>query len=379
MKIERCLLHQLELPFRFRLTHASASRGASDSLLVELVSGSLHGYGEAVMRPYVGGLPPGSSLLAAGTDAVAQLLRTFRGAGWLEARLLFESLPVQSQLRPLFGALEGALIDLECQRSGSDLFTLLGQEPRRERLRYSAVLPMLPSDAARALLERIAANGVDNVRVKLGRDAKYNHSVLTLARSVLGSELLLRADVNQAWTGHTAGEHLEVCRDHGVTFVEDPTPYPDMPALRADRRSEGFVFVADEPFVTEADLERIAAGRLYGMLNIRLTKNGGLLRSLAMAAAAESRGLAYCLGCLVGETGILSSLGRSAAALMKQPAYIDGSYDSQLLVDNVTTANFDFGPGGWAAVTRGAGVGYAVDAGKVARYSTGSAEVPLLA
>ena len=289
MKIERCLLHQLELPFRFRLTHASASRGASDSLLVELVSGGLHGYGEAVMRPYVGGLPPGSSLLAAGTDAVARLLRTFRGAGWPEARLLFESLPVESQLRPLFGALEGALIDLECQRSGSDLFTLLGQEPRRERLRYSAVLPMLPSDASRALLERIAANGVDNVRVKLGRDAKYNHSVLTLARSVLGSELLLRADVNRL-DGDTAGAHLEVCRDHGVTFVEDPTPFADMVALRADRRSDGFVFVADESFVTEADLERIAAGRLYGMLNIRLTKNGGLLRSLAMAEPPSHAG-----------------------------------------------------------------------------------------
>ena len=62
---------------------------------------------------------------------------------------------------------------------------------------------------------------------------------------------------------------------------------------------------------------------------------------------------------------------------MSDPAEVDGSYDSQLLSDNITTVNFDFGAGGLAPVTRGQGVGYTIDQAKLLRYSTAWVDINL--
>ena len=96
------------------------------------------------------------------------------------------------------------------------------------------------------------------------------------------------------------------------------------------------------------------------MINIRLSKNGGLLRSLELEERAISHGIDCQLGCHVGETGILSAAGRVAASLMREPVYVDGSYDEYLLSDNITTKNLTFGHGGRADVVRDEGLGFTI-------------------
>jgi muconate cycloisomerase len=105
------------------------------------------------------------------------------------------------------------------------------------------------------------------------------------------------------------------------------------------------------------------------VLNLRLSKNGGVNRVLALAAEAESRGLSYQLGCMVGETGILSCLGRLAASLLPKPLYIEGSYDEMLLEENIVSPSFGFGPGGKAPILRGQGMGYHMEEGRLEKFS----------
>jgi len=69
-------------------------------------------------------------------------------------------------------------------------------------------------------------------------------------------------------------------------------------------RARGFEFIADEGALTGSDVESLVAAGGYGVLNLRLSKNGGLSRVLSLAASAQSAGLKYQLGCMVGETGI---------------------------------------------------------------------------
>jgi L-Ala-D/L-Glu epimerase len=372
--IAQCRVHQLDLPFRLRMTHASASRASSDSIIVEVEFESIRGYGEAVLRDYVGGLPPGASPVEAAAAALAPMVRAVRGAGWDEARCVLARWQAPAQLRPLLGALEAALMDAACASRGVDVFGLLGMEPVRDTVRYSAVLPIVSLQVAGSFLGLIASWGVPSVRIKLGRELEYNESILALARRSLNPSTVLRVDVNQGWDAASLAAHLEVCRRHGVRFVEDPAP----DSVLQDRGGAAdFVFVADETLVTETDLEKIAAGGIYGAVNIRLSKNGGLPRSLEMARRAAGAGLRVCLGCHVGETGILSSIGRTAAALVEAPEFVDGSYDSVLLSDNITRENCDFGDGGLAPVVRGNGVGYSVDPEKLRRYATRAIDVTL--
>jgi muconate cycloisomerase len=105
------------------------------------------------------------------------------------------------------------------------------------------------------------------------------------------------------------------------------------------------------------------------MLNLRLSKNGGLSRVLSLGRDATANGLSYQLGCMVGETGVLSALGRVAAAMLPAAVYVEGSYDDFLLSENVTTRSFGFGPGGNAPVIRGQGVGFEVDGEKLVQLS----------
>ena len=95
-----------------------------------------------------------------------------------------------------------------------------------------------------------------------------------------------------------------------------------------------------------------------------------------MESIARSNQLPYCLCAHPGETGILSCLGRTAAAVVTDPIFVDGSYDSILLSDNITEENYDFGPGGWAPIMK-EGVGYRVSPEKVEQYAAEHLKKPL--
>lgn len=362
-------VHALSIPFKIEFTHSQAKRQASDSLVVEISADGISGFGEAIAREYVTGtttdvrsgivntvsniagklLPEGGA--ACGSLTMESLAAPLLSPEWPTAEL------------PLVCAVEGALLDLLCQQRKVDVYSLLDREPRREELRYGGTLPMLPLKAAEKMLTAYKQAGIGNLRIKLARDTGYNRSVLAAARRILGSEYDIRVDANAAWSVEETLEQLRVLKEFGISLVEEPLGKnrEEMRRLAAAPESEGFCYVADESAVTFQDLNRIAEDETFGMINIRLSKHGGLLRSLRMAEIAESCGIAYQLGCHVGETGILSALGRVAASLMGEPVYVDGSYDRHLLAENIITEEYTFGYGGVASIRRDHGPGYTVD------------------
>jgi muconate cycloisomerase len=127
--------------------------------------------------------------------------------------------------------------------------------------------------------------------------------------------------------------------------------------------------MADESVLTAEDVKRSAKEKTFGMINIRLAKNGGLLKALELAETAEKLGIRYMSGCHVGETGILSAAGRAAASLMKSPQYTDGSYDSHLLSGNISMEDLSFGFGGRADIIRNNGLGFKIDKNKIEGFT----------
>ena len=164
---------------------------------------------------------------------------------------------------------------------------------------------------------------------------------------------------------------MDICTRHGVRIIEQPFPVSAGPHAAASARmmERGFVLMADEGILDAADVRSLAASGHCGMLNLRLSKNGGLHRVLSLAHEAEANGLAYQLGCMVGETGILSAMGRLTASLLPRAVYLEGGYDDVLIAGNVTTRSFGFGAGGKADIVRGSGPGFEVDERKLAEFS----------
>ncbi len=210
------------------------------------------------------------------------------------------------------------------------------------------------------------------MRIKLAHDTGYNRTVLAAARRILGSDYDIRVDANAAWSVEETLEQLRVLKDFGISLVEEPLgkKREGMQRLAGAPESDGICYVADESAVTFQDLDQIAADGTFGMINIRLSKHGGLLRSLRMAEIAVKYGLEYQLGCHVGETGILSALGHVAATLMGVPVYVDGSYDRHLLAENIITEEYTLGYGGVASIRRDQGPGYIVDRSKLEKVTS---------
>ncbi len=363
-------LYKLAIPFNLTFSHSEASRSVCDSRIVELGAGSHRGYGEIILRSYVN--DPQGKL---GTEdrinrRVAEILGELTGKGVpsLESlRTFLLDNPWEKPDLPLLAGIETALLDLLCRRNGTDIYGLLGRRPLRKEIRYGGILPILSPGTMEKILRSYGKLGITYLRIKLSGDYGYNDRTLALAREILGTDFDIRVDVNCGWNLESALGHLDLLRSRGVTLVEEPLgadPEP-MGILAEKSRGSGVSYVADESAVLFGDVERIIGDGTFSMLNLRLAKNGGLLRVLELAERAEKGGLTYQLGSHVGETGILSVAGRIAASLMASPRYADGSFDDYILSGNITRRSYTFGPGGLAPVIEGDYMGYDVDREKL--------------
>jgi muconate cycloisomerase len=105
------------------------------------------------------------------------------------------------------------------------------------------------------------------------------------------------------------------------------------------------------------------------VFNIRLSKCGGFLNSLRLAALAQEHGLAWQLGCHPGESGILSAAGRHWATSVANVRWLEGSYDRHMLAEQPTQPDITFRYGGRAPALTGPGLGVTVDMQKLERMT----------
>jgi muconate cycloisomerase len=138
-------------------------------------------------------------------------------------------------------------------------------------------------------------------------------------------------------------------------------PHAEVSALAELRRQIDIPVMLDESLTGEADARFAISGRTCDLFNIRLSKCGGYLASLRLAALARTAGLGYQLGCHPGESGILSAAGRQWACAVADVRYLEGSYDRHLLRRLLTNEDFTFGYRGRAPAIAGPGLGVTVN------------------
>jgi len=379
IRIESCELFFLQIPLNFGFSHgAKANRKFSDSVIVRLRSADKNGYGEAVVRDYVSGArEAGVDFTTEAAATVSRLLAPLEGRllSWSDVDSHLSNLACASRELPFLCAVETALLDLACAWNAADVFTVLGCEPRRETVRYGGVLPLLPLQEAEKYLLFCRQLGLGDIKVKLNADVELDQAILDLSRRILGERFDIRVDANSSWPVDDAERFFEVCRRHGVETIEQPfnDSAPGASGRMREARAEGFTIMADEGALSARDLRDLAGAGTYSAVNLRLAKNGGLTRVLQLSEEARRCGMSYQLGCMVGETGILSGLGRIAAALLPAPLHVEGSYDDVLLAENITTRSMGFGANGRAPVIRAGGMGYQVSQEALERFSAARA------
>jgi len=180
----------------------------------------------------------------------------------------------------------------------------------------------------------------------------------------------LRVDANGAWDLDEAICRVETLARYQVLAVEQPLAKGNEAALADLRRRTRVPIMLDESLLTLEGAERLVAGGQVDLFNIRISKNGGLVRSLRLAELAHRAGLDFQLGCMVGETGILTAAGRVFLELVgRRVRFSEGSYGRFLLRADVTRQRLSFGYGGFVRAMTGPGLGVHVSMRKVRRVA----------
>lgn len=381
--------YHVRIPLRKTITHASHSRNASDNLVVAcLLDNGTIGFGEGVPRDYVTGETIATSLeLLRQTDWRAQLPTpgTFRQA--VAALREMQLAAAAGDERGCVGnaarcAVELALLDAYGRNFGVSLAAIAGElsdwseiHQPQSFCRYSAALTSKSPWRETLSACKLRPYGFRHCKIKVGTAGQHDVARLRRFRRILGRRIDLRIDANEAWTPAEVVSRIAELESFCISAVEQPVPHEHVRCLAEVRQRVKTPIIHDESLCSMSDAERAVAERTCDIFNIRLSKCGGFLRSLDLAAFARRHRLGYQLGCQVGETGILSAAGRHFACSVKDLRYTEGSYDNFLVRERLTVENLTFGWFGKAKALTGPGLGITVDPRRLAGVTVAEVQV----
>jgi L-Ala-D/L-Glu epimerase / N-acetyl-D-glutamate racemase len=384
MHVRRLTALIVRLPLRLRFTHATATRAESENVLVrcELADGTI-GWGEGVPRSYVTGETASGCIEQLAATPVAEQLAADCHS-WPEVIRLcerFEPTKLREDPRGCHGnalrcAVELSLLDAFGRAFGEPVSVVTRHfEPAaairgdNALVRYGAVI-----DAGgrrlwfKSLLRRLF--GFRDCKVKVGRVGDDDPQRLRVIRRWIGWRMDLRVDANGAWRAAEAAARIRALAGSRIRCVEQPLAHEEFSALGELRKQVSVPLMLDESLCSMIDAENALAAAACDLFNIRLSKCGGFLASLRLAAVAQAHGLGYQLGCHPGETGILSAAGRHWAASVAGIRYLEGSYDRYLFRPLVTNEDITFGRGGRAPALAGPGLGVTIATDGLSAFTT---------
>lgn len=370
----------VRLRLRKEFKHASFSRKYSDNLLVRcrLADGTI-GWGEGIPRTYVTGeSPEGAMEQLAATDLSSQLTRDCSNfSDVIELCEQYQPAVPSDDPRGCLAnshrcAVELSILDAYGKLFGQPLRDLTGQYTPAskicelsQRVQYSSAISS--GGFRKEMLSSLAMRiyGFAHCKVKVAMQPDRDALRLKRMRRWVGRKMDLRVDANEAWTTDEVTRRINELEPYTISCVEQPVRHDEVGALADVRKQVRVPLMLDESLTSEHDAQQAIAAGTCDLFNIRLSKCGGFLSSLRLAAMAQQADLGYQLGCHPGESGILSAAGRHFATSVGSIRYREGSADGHLLVDLITDENLTFGRGGWAPALQSPGLGITINEQKL--------------
>lgn len=383
-QIAKITIWQLEIPFRRPFAHRAAVREQTDNIVLEFELGNgIVGYGETLAREYVTG-ESRAGVVESIQRVFLPILMNVRPESFAQAIEATEHLPFRDANKPLYAArcaVELALLDAYGKQFGRDPTMLAGwiDQPHWEppgatgKARYSGVVGMVAPDKARRLVRLMRLWGLKDIKIKVGDDQEWPRlKAITqaLAGPISRDKVRLRVDANGSWSAQELAEKVDRLEMLGVWYLEQPTGRDEDAGWVSVQHHSDVNLIADESLVSFQDAERLIAEYRVGVFNIRIAKNGGLLPALKLASFAYSRGIEVQLGCMVGETGILTRAGQWFAAIVPELLFAEGHYGTILLKNDILNRRQSLRYGGNITIPTGPGLGMRVDPRKLSTYSS---------
>jgi L-alanine-DL-glutamate epimerase-like enolase superfamily enzyme len=299
--------------------HARATRTECDNLVLIVEVDGVSGVGECVPRDYVTGETVDAAFdaicdmdLAIAVDHVVHgNLR--EGVATLEA---FE-LPRRLSHGPRPGlaaacAVELALLDVLGKRTSTSLRETVNAMDGSTFVRDVGAVPR----RSRALDTLGRADDLmkgpyppDHVKLKGTKDAALDVARARAVRDTFGDSVTLSVDANMAWSLADAISRVDLLRPFDVAWYEEPLRQYAWDDYRHLREQTAANVMLDESLCSMDDGRRAVEAGACDLFNVRISKHGGLVGALRLAAYAQAHGLGVHLGVHPGQSGVLGAAG----------------------------------------------------------------------
>lgn len=353
--IDELAVYAVRVPMLRAFGHARHTRSFAESVLVRLALDGVEGWGEGAPRPYVTGETMDSCVAALSRLDVAMLQdaiewRSFEYCVSSLARLdLPRLLGAPGSAPAAAAALEVALLDAICRRHGrplADVLRLAGAPREVLRDRPAEVPIAVVVDMTREPAELLGSlsprtlGALGHVKVKAAPEIDRTVARLRQARACMDGATKLSLDVNGVYSSQVLREAAPHLLAFDLAWVEEPTTARDWESMRWLRRETGLGVMLDESCVDASDLALAVGAEAASHVNVRVSKCGGVLRSMEMIAEASKRGLRYQIGVQVGEIGPLWAAGRAIATMVTDAVTAEAGRQDEWFAEDLTQPAF---------------------------------------
>lgn len=291
MKITRIFAHRVELPLYEGSYKWSGGKSVSvfDSTVVGVETDTGHvGYGEVCpLGPFY--LPAYAEGVRAGLRELAPHLIGFDPR---ELAKLNDRMDAALKGHPYVkSGIDIACWDILGQVTGLPVCVLMGGRFGEKVRLYRAISQEDPEVMAKKVAG-YKAEGYTRFQLKVGGDPDTDIERIHAVRAMLDRSDRLVADANTGWTQHEAMRVVRAVRDLDV-YIEQPClSYEECLAVR---RNCDHPFVLDENIDHLAMLLRAKADLAMDVVNLKISKLGGLTRTKQARDLCVSMGIAMTL------------------------------------------------------------------------------------
>lgn len=265
------------------------------------------------------------------------------------------------------GVLDLALHDVAARSIGRPVHDLCGGA-QLDKVPLCMVLPLASVDVICALARQGLAMGVRAFRCKLGDGLTQDVAIMSAMRELVGPDVALRVDFNQAYGPNQALAVLDAIAPYGIDFAEQPVRADDFAGMAKLQAQTRIPLMAHEGAFGLRDLHTLAEMDAVRTFGLNAERPGGMSRALRAIDYAAARGLDVVLHNQPSGIGsaVILHMHAARARNIRHATELQGHLmlEDDLILDRITYQD------GFGHVPTGPGWGVDLDDAAVDRYLT---------
>ena len=184
---------------------------------------------------------------------------------------------------------------------------------------------------------QLAGEGYTQLKLKLSGDTALDVKRIAEVRAAAGAGVRLTLDPNQSYNAKQMMAAFAKMEDFGIVLIEQPVPASDWEGLALLTRTLPVAIEADETARTVEDVFRIATDRVADVVNLKITKLGGICRFMEAVRICEAANIVCRVGAAFGPA-LLQAAGVQVASVLKALPFACELSEHQHLRDDPFTA-----------------------------------------